>query len=329
MPTGPFDVTRLTDPELGTGPRVLLFEDTEIHARFLPASGPTDTLIVRFHGAVQRAHRALPAFQPNLPQLSHHGHQLTVCDPTMMTRDGFSLGWYAGHDGLDVQAVLRRFLARVAEVLETRRHVYLGSSGGGFAALHYSYHHAGSVALVLGPQTSIAAHTPATVANYMTNCWSGQTLDDISKTVNTDMCALYRGGHDNTVIYIQSTGDFLHNARHLAPFMEAIHDGSADDRQNSRFLPVLDYWGRPGHGGAIPHDVYIPWLRAALAARSGDGHDILAAYAPQGDKPAAQTPSPAPRPAKSDAATAARFDEDSMRMADRLRDYHLRQMGAT
>ena len=217
---GHYDVASLADPKVRLNNRVFLFEGMEIHCQFMPATVPTDTLIIRFHGAIQRESRALPAFQANLAENSSYGHQLTICDPTMMTRDGFSLGWYAGHDSLDVQGILCRFFAQLPQVLGTRRHVYLGSSGGGFAALHYSYYHAESVAVVLGPQTSIAAHTSKAVINYMNSCWPNRTLESLSGTVNVDMCALYRNGHDNTVIYVQSAGDFLHNSCHLAPFMK-------------------------------------------------------------------------------------------------------------
>lgn len=80
----------------------------ELHYRFRAAPQQNAPLIIRFHGAIQRESRPLPAFQPNLRQVQHIAHQITICDPTMMSREGFSCSWYPGHEKLPAQAILNQ-----------------------------------------------------------------------------------------------------------------------------------------------------------------------------------------------------------------------------
>lgn len=182
--------------------KVFNFDGCEIHTQYMPCSIKSDTLIVRFHGSINRERRPLPTFQPNLKAMQAYAHQITVCDPTMMSREGFSLGWYSGHEELDTQNILRRFFIQIKLFLGIRRIIYLGSSGGGFAALHYSFFDPASIALVMAPQTSIGAYWPVAVRRYLDNCWSGVSIEKISDKIETDMCRLYRDGHQNSVVYI-------------------------------------------------------------------------------------------------------------------------------
>lgn len=319
------------DPEIvrvfGQDPKVVnrtfLFQGCEIHTQFMPCISECDTLIVRFHGAIQRERRPLPSFQANLKQMQGYSHQITLCDPTMMTRDGFSLGWYAGHEALDVQGILKQFFAQVREFLGIRRMIYLGSSGGGFAALHYSYFDPGSAAVVMGPQTSMKAHIRTAIERYISNCWPGQTIEEVSQAIETDMCALYAKGHENSVVFVQSAGDFLHNHRHMAPFVDAVHGSGT--RENTRFLLISDFWGRHGHGGAIPHEGYVRWVMATIAASSLDGNDLLDAYTAAAAKDLSLALPSARRNPAGKRPDAFSPDEASLRLAAHLSKYHLRQ----
>lgn len=322
--TGTIDpeIARVLGPGVKSVNRTFAFEGIELITQYMPCKTDCDTLIVRFHGAIQRDKRALPAFQANLKQMEGYAHQITICDPTMMTRDGFPLGWYAGHDAMNLQQILRKFFAQLRTFLGVRRIIYLGSSGGGFAALYYSYYDEKSAAVVMVPQTRIDHHIPGVIDKYINNCWPGRSLDDVSGHVKLDMCKLYANGHENSVIYVQSSGDFLHNYRQMAPFISAVHGGG--DRENKKFLLTSDFWGLHGHGGAVPHEAYIPWLMSAISARSLDGRDILDAYTALNKKPVSTKPASA-RKLTATPESSSGHDDSALRMADLLRDYHLRQ----
>ncbi|MDO5533308.1 MAG: hypothetical protein Q4F65_01465 [Propionibacteriaceae bacterium] len=273
------------------------YDGADIHFRLRRTARAGAPLVIRFHGAVQRDKRELPAFQANLAAFDGVAHQISVCDPTMMARDGFSCSWYAGTEDLDVQRILGRFLGEVQDTLEPSRTIYLGSSGGGFGALYHSYHDPGSIALVMVPQTNLRQHfVPAAVKRYLDACWSGRTLDEVAELTCVDLPGLYSAGYGNTVIYVQSQGDFRHNALQLKPFMGAcLQDG---DPSSQRFILASDYWGKPGHGGAVPAEGYTPWLRAALDAASPESEDVLAAYSAIRSRDSSGEPVPKPASAR-------------------------------
>lgn len=269
-------------------------EGADLHFRFLRGKHEASPLIVRFHGAIAPERRPLPVFQRNLPKFSDIAHQITICDPTLVAKDGFNLGWYAGHEGLDVQGIIRRFLEVLTQALTPSRTIYLGSSGGGFAALYFSYHDADSVAVVMVPQTIVGRGIYGAVQNYITSCWPGMTLEEVEEATCLDVTRLYSSGFENTVIYIQSQGDFKHTAKHLTPFMSACYNTGDPDRD--KILIYSDYWGVPGHGGSVPPGAYTRWLRAALSSPTRGLADLLGTYsALQGDPlPTPEAPKRAP-----------------------------------
>lgn len=278
----------------------ITLDSAEVHFRFLRGPHETSPLIIRFHGAIAQERRPLPAFQRNLPQFSDIAHQVTICDPTLVAKDGFDLGWYAGHEGLDVQRIIRNFVEALSATLRPSRTVYLGSSGGGFAALYFSYYNPDSIAVVMVPQTVVGVY--GAVKKYMASCWPGRTLDEVEEITCLDVTRLYSSGFENTVIYVQSQGDFRHSARHLTPFMSACYQSGDPDK--AKLLVHSDYWGRPGHGGSVPPRAYSSWLRAALSSPTAGLQDLLNTRSTlQADllpSPEPSGRSPAPGPTRSD-----------------------------
>ncbi len=312
----PKPVEILADP-LSCGGNVVFDVDGQpVHTQVLLASRPTNAVVFRFHGAIQRELRSLPAYQANLRQMGDHAHQITICDPTMMSREGFSCSWYAGHEGLDTQGLLLKFCAGATKALEAGRAIYMGSSGGGFASLFFSCHHPGSIALVTVPQTNLRRHfVPVAVTRYLQSCWPGLTIEQASERTCLDVCDLYRDGFDNSVIYLQSAGDTAHNALQLTPFLNAAW---GEDPSGSRNLVLhSDFWGKMGHGGVIPAEGYLPWLKAAILSPATDKESLLMTYHTLGGEMPVMS-SLKDRPA-------AGFPANDLRRADLLRDIALGQ----
>jgi|APTNR8051073442_1049403.scaffolds.fasta_scaffold06500_4 hypothetical protein len=248
-----------------------------LHAKFLPARYPTDSLIIAFHGAHQGTGTSIFDLTRNSVTLSNYAHQITVYDPAKLRREGFSISWYAGDDEFDTQALLPTFFQTAASALAVKRTVYFGSSGGGFAALFYSFHHTGSVAVSLAPQTNVHRHIPRAVERYFSSCWPDLAKGAIDKRISLDLGKLYRSRpFRNAVIMLMSAGDTFHYQNHAVPFLADVFASLAKSDISLTF--ASDYWGKLGHGGAIPSAGYLPWVRAALAAPSIDQEDILATY---------------------------------------------------
>lgn len=310
-------VEDLANPDFNEEQSVLEFEGQPIHVQFMRANRPTDAVIFRFHGAIKRDLRPLPAFQPNLKQMRGHAHQITICDPTMMSREGFSCAWFAGHEDLDTQGLLRKFCARVVNLLGATRTIYLGSSAGGFMALYLSWHDPKSVALVTVPQTNVRQHfMKSSVKAYFDACWPGKTPDEVAQLTCLNVCDLYRDGFENSVIYVQSMGDMAHNALQMTPFLNAAWGEIPSEDRNLAL--VSDFWGKMGHAGVIPHEGYLPWLKAAVSAPEVNRESLLMTYHTMSREMPVMT-SAKDRP-KGD------FAANDLRMADLLRDIALKRV---
>ncbi len=137
--------------------------------------------------------------------------------------------------------------------------MFVGGSGGGFAALYYSWQFPGSVALVSNPQTNLN-HAIFRIGNSTAPPAGHRFPPDtrMSQVIDDDLCALYASRCDNSVIYLQEATDFFHLKWHFGPFVTGLPREYAD-----RLITRMTSWGRRGHQ-AVPATVWIPWLNAAL-----------------------------------------------------------------
>ncbi len=300
--------------QANSGRAVLELPSGPVHGQLRPGGPEARLLLVTFHGAVNRETREVPVFQPALP-LGFPAHQVSLADPCMDISGPHSLGWYAGTDAFALQAELPQALAALQRALGAEKLVLTGSSGGGFASLFYSWHIPGSFALAVAPQTNMHRYYPRHIQQYCQGCWprlSGP--EELSQHITTSVCDLYAEKIPNTVIYVQSAGDRFHLVNHMMPFVSAISGHTAP-----AFVPHVDYWGVPDHSRAVPASVVADWTRAIALAEDAEPKTLLAAFdAARATQPAA--PAVAPKAAKPGTGP----DPDQMRIADRLKDYHLR-----
>ncbi len=98
------------------------------------------TLLISFHGAIDRTKRATPVFMPVMPMTGEPANQLMIADPGMEGTGECTLAWYTGYDGFNAQDALLDIIRRTIAHLGIEHVVFMGSSGGGFASLFYSWH---------------------------------------------------------------------------------------------------------------------------------------------------------------------------------------------
>jgi hypothetical protein len=230
-----------------------------------------DCLIVHFHGAVDREKRNPPIFQPFQNSVNAISHQLSISDPAMLRPGTASLGWYCGQAGSDLQSEIRILIALAARALDAKRLIFFGGSGGGYAALMYSWHFEGSIAVAVSPQTRLANHYPNNIKRYLESCWPGcASLEELPESVVTDVVQLYTKGHSNFVICLSSQGDMFHLSSHILPFICTLAS-----LNQSQYVFECGYWGIPKHSGSVPHEAYATWLRACATAPSIDAATLI------------------------------------------------------
>lgn len=291
----------------------VVFEGVTFPLAFTPAARETDNLLIKFHGAVDRDNpkRVPPIFVPADPGFGLDWHQLSISDPLLSIYKNLRISWFCGDHTRDVQALMPGLLKQVVHELGSRKRVYFGTSGGGFAALFNSARDPGSIALTLNPQIVLDNYYARLVQDYVTLCWPGaKSIGDVAGKRVTDLAKLYRKAPGNTVICVQNSTDPHHLYRHCGPLLDAVGARSLGG-QPIDFISDISFWGKAGHQPAPAH-VYQGWIAAIAAAKGTSGEAILKARKQQIEAatPGAQAQA-APRPAKA-------FASEDLALADAI-----------
>lgn len=219
------------------------------------------SLVFTFTGAVTRDGQPLPQF--GATGLRNHvpASFIRLADPSLVRHDEMRLAWYAGHEGFELQKILPDFLQRMIDSLGATRVAFVGGSGGGFAALYYSWQIPNSVAVVVNPQTDLNRYHWGHRRRYRAACWPSLESDaPLGDVIEANLGPLYATRRTNSVVCIQIASDFFHLTRQFAPFVAALPIEYLD------WLVVrVANWGVQGHKPA-PSSIWIPWVNAALSA---------------------------------------------------------------
>jgi len=231
-------------------------------------------LIVLFHGAINRDNRTYPEFLEYRAGVHRHAHQIAIADPSLALSEKLSNGWFAGATGTQLQKLLPPFLARLIEHLQVDRVIFAGSSGGGFAALYYSWQFPDSTAVVAVPQTNVHQYYESRRTAYLEASWPAEiNAPQGSTTPCLDLRTIYSTGMRNTVVYIQSNMDLFHVENHMTPFVSALPSSAV-----KRLILKCSFWGKLSHSGAVPVQEMDAWIRAVLSADEQTTESISMAY---------------------------------------------------
>lgn len=207
-----------------------------------PAS--SETTIFFFHGAIER-HFTLPVLSGLGISGAVEANRVFVSDPSLVLDDNLMLAWYAGNSHQpDLQEILTKILRKIAEDLSSKKVVFFGGSGGGFASLYFASRFEDSLALVFNPQTNIANYTERAVRDFAVKSFavepdSTEPLSHLPSEVTTDVCEIYTTPRRATVAYLQNQNDAVHVETHLGPFLQSLH-------QETNLLLCKQPW-RDGH----------------------------------------------------------------------------------
>ena len=260
-------VTELLNSEIGEKQVFIKLPGGEVPIKFKKVPNSKELLII-FHGALNREKNTLPYFTNFANELKNVS-QLSVSDPSMLTHKIHTASWYAGHEGFESQKILQELFQNIVELSNFQRIVFLGGSAGGFASLFYSSFISKSVAIAANPQTIIQWGPGPT--SYRENCWPHITSNEqLPEKICVNLCEWYSVPRVNTIVYVQSAGDFIHTRRHLAPFLATI-----SKVKDSRFILDSGFWGTLGHDGSAPAKAFLPWVRAAFSSQTTEVNDIL------------------------------------------------------
>ena len=132
----------------------------------LYAPRPSRTLIVSFHGSLQRSKFQLPRFEWRKTLAPFEAAQLFVADSTLHLNRAMALSWYVGNFEQDFTSDVASLIREVATAAGYDRILLTGSSGGGFASLAISRKIDGSVAVCFSPQTRVGDYHGSVVDKF-------------------------------------------------------------------------------------------------------------------------------------------------------------------
>ena len=225
--TGVADVNRFEPSrEVGASRYRHTFEGGR-HLDALLVNRSSGTLIVTFHGALNRKTFKLPRFE-RIATTAPFGHSMMFfADPTIWSDPTFELAWFTGWKDQEVQPLIADWALRAARAVGATRIIFTGSSGGGYAALQVSSLVPGSVCLAFNPSTSIHGYLAggtsfSTQRKYVEvlypelakgNIWAMDFTDDWASDLGDRMSVRkrYATPRQNYVIYADNPNDFHHD----------------------------------------------------------------------------------------------------------------------
>lgn len=197
----------------------------------------SETLVVSFHGALDRSKYALPRFERSEPIIANGYNYLGFSDPWLHVNETIQMAWYTGDRSFDLPAYLAEWAATVADRLGARNLILSGSSGGGFAALQTAALIPGSVALVFNPQTEISRYVLPNGSIWAQRNYLNAVLPELAPPDPTVLgtgidwsegqgdrfsaIRRYEQPTSTRILYATSTQDF-HHAQHYMPFASAM-----------------------------------------------------------------------------------------------------------
>ena len=241
------------------------------------------TLVVAFHGSTKQSTTPYPVYQKKNLSKTLRSNVLSIADPTLQHDKSLSLGWYLGFHDFPAQQILVSFFRQCIELYNFEKIVFMGASGGGFAALFYSWHFPSSVALVANPQTILLSNDNDDLPR-MNRLQSviEKNFRGYHEKLCLSVCDLYKSGFSNYVIYLQNGECTLDVQHHAAPFLNASTSATPEN-----VIMKIDYWGIKGHSGSVPFFEFLKWINAVNAVDEISTAELYSHYfeAKQNTKP--------------------------------------------
>lgn len=215
----------------------------DITALYLPKA--SRTLIVSFHGSLQRSKFVLPRFEWRKSLAPYDAAQLFIADATLGLDNAVALAWYIGNSEQNFSADVAGLIKHIAAAAGHDRILLTGSSGGGYAALAISRQIEGSVAVCFSPQTRVGDYYSSVVRRFYRTGFPGMGgYAEIEREHRSrfDLRHLYATTPDNNFVrFVQNSRDSHHYDKHYAPFAAARGvdplPGGFDSSERIEFVP--------------------------------------------------------------------------------------------
>lgn len=238
---------------------------------------PSPIGIFGFHGAKNREKFSPPVFEGAGLTQELAVNAILHSDPILSLSGDVTIGWFAGTSELPLQSVLKSYQEHITRVLQLHTRVFLGGSGGGFAALYYGLKNEAEVIFAMAPQTIIRNHNRGAVRRYFQTAFGVDSYDEVAAWVREQLCCDIRSvwprNLRSRVVYLQNSGDRRHMDKHLGPLREhAQRHLVPEDVVGPGLCVVLRHWA--DDHVPPPKTLVMEQLRKALTQITGNLSDV-------------------------------------------------------
>ena len=249
----------VTDTEYVVGPK----NPSSLPLRCLYAPSGSDTLVVSFHGSLQRTKYQIPRFEWRRTLQRLDVGALMIADTTLELNDSMPLSWFVGTENGDLATDVAEFIGEMAATGGYSKVLLAGSSGGGFAAMAVSSRLPGSAAVSFSPQTRIGDYVSWVHKKFATTAFPGlDSIDAVEAAYpeRVNLRSLYSTTETaNFLRYVQNVHDLDHVEKHFKPFAQSMginpEEGGSDTSGRIKLLlePMARGHQPPSRGRFIRH----------------------------------------------------------------------------
>ncbi len=245
---------------------------------------------VFFTGAVsQRGDKKGPFFSGLGLTHSRQLPLIAVADPSLDDDPSLSLGWYTGGPEDALVSNLVRLLEAVQRTL-AREMIFIGGSGGGFAALNVGRQFSGTYSLLVwNPQTDVYEYAERFVklflksrfnfahASLARSDWKDFCKIRTDSKISTNVLAVETVLRPRRFVYLQNASDW-HREKHLIPLWSLVSTKDIIEGPNlidSNHIVFVDQFAE---GHAPPSAKLIGFLINQLMEESAVVEDLKFEY---------------------------------------------------
>lgn len=245
-------------PFVDSEPRIIAAQiENGPHLQVYSRIQESETLRIVFHGAVRPDVDEYPRFDRVSTMLRTEDSFLSFADPTLTIDNSIRLAWYCGTEKWSPDELIIELIKKAMEKSGAKKLIFIGGSGGGFAAMKYSYQFSDSLCFVFSPQTSAPKYVGGAFPALLEKGYSGINNEEALKKFprRFENISIYSSGSKNKLYYMQNLTDNLHIINQYIPFAQAVGITEAEGESEDGLIKLkLAVQKRQGHGAPMPDE---------------------------------------------------------------------------
>lgn len=233
---------------------------------FLSRLTTSDTLVVTFHGAnMASKNQPYPRYERARTFMNTRSAFACIADSTIQNTD-LLLAWYLGDQKHDPMNFVDVAVSRAMKKIGASHVIFVGGSGGGYAALRAALRTTNGHAFLESPRLFLETAAQRSMRLYLKEFWRGKTVSDLQLS-DPERFDAYRSQIEDAppgkVYYLQGLYDptFLWNEYRVAKALAGMDEATGINPTGSARFELFE--SESQQHGPPPFDVFKKHWRQA------------------------------------------------------------------